>query len=111
MACSAWLIFLIAMPQYTLFISNQHRRIKYPKSYDLPDVEAAHQVALRVAQVFVEVVPYWNDLTPDQQDGFMVEIDNEGGQTILSVPFREAQKPDPLGSSHQNKEAPPGSLN
>ena len=99
------------MPQYTLFISNQHRRIKYPKSYDLPDLEAARQVALRVARVFVEVVPYWNDLSPDQQDGFMVEIDDEGGQTILTVPFREAQETDPMRNSHQIKEAPPGSLN
>ncbi len=99
------------MPQYTLFISNQHRRIKYPKSYDLPDLEAARQVALRVARVFVEVVPYWNDLSPDQQDGFMVEIDDEGGQTILTVPFREAQESDPTRNSHQNKEAPPGEFN
>jgi hypothetical protein len=85
------------MPQYNLFISSQHRRIRYPKSYDLPDVEAARQVALRVARVFVEVVPYWNDLSPDQQDGFVVEIDDEGGQTILIVPFQEAReaKPNP----------------
>ena len=67
-------------------------------------------MALRVAQVFIEVVPYWNDLSPDQQDGFMVEIDDEGGQTILTVRFKEAQKPDPLGGSHSNKEAQPGSL-
>ncbi len=80
------------MPQYTLFISSQQRRIKYPKSYDLPDVEAARQVALRVARVFVEVVPYWNDLSPDQQNSFLVEIDDEGGQTLLTVPFREAQE-------------------
>ncbi len=99
------------MPQYTLFISNQHRRIKYPKNYDLPDLEAARQVALRVARVFVEVVPYWNDLSPDQQDGFMVEIDDEGGQTILTVPFMEAQESDPTRNSHQNKEAPPGEFN
>jgi hypothetical protein len=85
------------MPQYTLFISSQHRRIKYPKGYDLPDVEAARQVALRVARVFVEVVPYWNDLSPDQQDGFVIEIDDESGQTVLIVPFQEAQgtKPAP----------------
>ena len=67
-------------------------------------------MALRVAQVFIEVVPYWNDLSPDQQDGFMVEIDDEGGQTILTVRFKEAQKPDPLGGSHSNTEAQPGSL-
>ena len=99
------------MPQYTLFISNQHRRIKYPKNYDLPDLEPARQVALRVARVFVDVVPYWDDLLPDQQDSFAVEIDDEGGQTILIVPFREAQEPEPTNNSHGNKEAPPGELN
>ncbi|MFC5483442.1 DUF6894 family protein [Microvirga aerilata] len=87
------------MPQYTLFISNHQRRIRYPKTYDLPGVEVARQVALRVARVFVEVVPYWNDLSPDQQDDFAVEIDDEGGQTILIVPFREAQEPDPTRNS------------
>ena len=95
------------MPQYTLFISSQHRRIKYPKSYDLPDVEAARQVAVRVARVFVEVVPYWNELSAYQQDSFAVEIDDEGGQTVLIVPFREAQEPNPTRNSHESKKAPP----
>jgi len=80
------------MPQYNLFISNQHRRIRYPKSHDLPDVEAARKVALRVAQVFIEVVLYWNDLSAEQQNDFVVEIDDESGQTVLTVPFREAQE-------------------
>jgi hypothetical protein len=80
------------MPQYSLFISDQHRRIRYPKSQNLPDVEAARRLALRVAQVFIEVVPYWDDLTAEQQNDFVVEIDDESGQTILTVPFREARE-------------------
>jgi hypothetical protein len=79
------------MSQFSLFICRQQTRIKYPKSYDLPDVEAARRVALRVARVFMEVVPYWNDLSPDQQNDFVVEIDDEGGQTVLTVPFSEAK--------------------
>ena len=58
----------------------------------MPDVEAARRVALRVAQVFIEVVPYWNDLSPEQQNDFVVEVDDESGQTVLTVPFREAQE-------------------
>ncbi|WP_457094313.1 DUF6894 family protein [Microvirga sp. P5_D2] len=81
------------MPQYSLFVSTQHHRIKYPKTYDLPDVESARRIALRVAKTFMEVVPYWNNLSPDQQDEFVVEIDDEGGQTVLIVPFREAEGP------------------
>jgi hypothetical protein len=82
------------MAQYNLFVCNQHNRIRYPKNFDLPDVEAARAAALRVAKVFMEVVPYWNDLLPDQQTDFIVEIDDEGGQTVLIVPFNEAKEPD-----------------
>jgi hypothetical protein len=81
------------MPQYSLFVCRQHNRIKYPKSYDLPDVEAARRVASRVAKVFMEVVPYWNDLSPDQQNDFVIEIDDESSQTVLIVPFKEANEP------------------
>jgi hypothetical protein len=80
------------MPQYNLFISDQHRRIKYPKSQNLSDVDAARRLALRVAQVFIEVVPYWDHLTPEQQNDFVVEIDDESGHTVLTVPFREARE-------------------
>jgi hypothetical protein len=80
------------MPQYSLFISDQHRRIRYPKSHNLPDVEAARRVALRVARVFIEVVPYWNELSFEQQNDFVVEVDDESGQTVLTVPFREARE-------------------
>jgi hypothetical protein len=69
------------MSQYNLFICNQQRRIKYPKSYHLTNVEAARRVALRVAKVFMEVVPY------------LVEIDDEGGQTVLVVLFNEVKEP------------------
>lgn len=81
------------MPQYSLFVCSQHNRIKYPKSYDLPNVDAARRAALRVAKVFMEVVPYWNDLSPDQQNDFVIQIDDESGQTVLIVPFKEAGEP------------------
>jgi hypothetical protein len=80
------------MPQYILFVCSQDHRIKYPRSYDLPDVEAARHVALRVARVFMEVVPYWNDLSPEQQNDFVIQIDDESSQTVLIVPFRDARE-------------------
>ena len=64
-------------------------RIKYPRDFDVADAEAARTIALRIARVFVEVVPYWNDLSSDQQNDFFVEIADETGKTVLSVPFRE----------------------
>lgn len=78
------------MPQYSFFVCRRDNRIRYPKSYDLPDVDAARRVAMRVAKVFMEVVPYWNDLSPEQQNNFAVQIDDESGQTVLTVPFRDA---------------------
>lgn len=91
----SWLIFLSAMPQYSLFIWNQKSRVKYPRSFELPDLDAARSVALKVANVFAEVVPYWNRLSAEQRSGFVVEIVDEAGQMVLTVPFREAEESKP----------------
>jgi hypothetical protein len=81
------------MPQYNLFVCNQHNRIRYPRNFDLPDVEAARAAALRVAKVFMEVVPYWKDLSSKQQEGFVVQIVDEVGGLLLTVRFMEAAEP------------------
>ncbi len=78
------------MPQYTLFVDNKQRRIKYPRSFDLPDVEAARKAALRLVRVFSEIVPYWDELSDEQQGAFAVEVADEEGRTILTIPFRDA---------------------
>jgi len=78
------------MPHYNLFLDNQYSRVRYPETLDLPDVDAARDVARKVAKVFMEVVPYWKDLSPDQQDAFVVEIVDETGGLLLTMPFREA---------------------
>ena len=79
-----------AVPEYQFVVWNARSRVKYPKSYDLTDVEAAREVATRIARVFGEVVPRWNDLTHDQQNDFAVEVVDEAGHTVLVVPFRES---------------------
>jgi hypothetical protein len=60
-------------------------------SFELTDVEAARDVATRIARVFGEVVPRWDDLTCDQQNNFAVEVIDETGHTVLVVPFREGE--------------------
>ena len=80
------------MPKYSFFVWNKRSRIRYPKSFYLHDAEAAHQVAKRIARVFVEVVPYWGDLSSKQRNDFVVEILDEAGETILTVPFRDADE-------------------
>lgn len=81
------------MPQDSLFICSHDVRIKYPESYDLSNVEAARRVASRVARVFIGIVLCWHELSPEQQNDLVVEIDDESGQTVLTVPFKEAKEP------------------
>ncbi len=82
------------MPKYSFFVWNKRSRVQYPRSFDLPDVDAARAVALKIARIFVEVVPYWGELTSKQQNDFVVEIVGEAGQTVLTIPFKEAEKPE-----------------
>jgi hypothetical protein len=83
------------MPQYEFFVWNKRSRVKYPRSYQLPDVEAARAVAARIARVFGEVVPLWSELPGERQDNFAVEVVDETGQTVLTLPFKEADEPEP----------------
>jgi hypothetical protein len=78
-----------AMPRYNLFLYDQQSRVRYPETLNLPDLDAAQHVARRVANVFMEVVPYWGDLSPDQQHRYVVEIVDEAGSLLLTVPFKE----------------------
>ena len=99
-----------AMPGYNLFLYNQRSRVRYPETLDLPDVDAAQRVARRVANVFMEVVLYWRELSSDQQSRYMVEIMDETGGLLLTVPFMETEvaKADQSGTKPDKyKEAPP----
>src|SRR5918997_1882925 len=90
--CSPKTLTLAAMPKYSFFVCNKRKRVKYPKSFYLADVEAARQVAVRIAQAFGRVVPGWNELSSDQQNNFTVEVMDEAGETVLTVPFKDAEQ-------------------
>jgi hypothetical protein len=81
------------MTRYSFIVWNSRTRVKYPRSYDLPGVVAARKAALKIADIFVDVVPNWSDLSFQQRNTFVVEIVDETGQTVLTVPFREAKQP------------------
>jgi hypothetical protein len=83
------------MPQYDFFVWNKRSRVKYPRSYRLDDIEAAREVAARIALVFSEVAPLWGELSSDRKDNFAVEVVDESGQTVLTLPFKEAGEPEP----------------
>jgi len=78
------------MPQYSIYVLATRGRVKYPRSFDQPNAEAARKIALRIAQVFIKAIPGWEDLPPDEQDAFVLEIVNEKGQVVLTVPFNAA---------------------
>jgi hypothetical protein len=80
------------MPRYSLFLYNDRKRVRYPESLNLPDVDAAQRAARRVADVFMEVVPYWDKLTDEQQSRYVVEIIDEAGELLLTVPFKHQKK-------------------
>jgi len=98
------------MPRYSLFLYNRRKRVRYPESLNLPDVDAAQRVARRVAHIFMEVVPYWHELTPEQQSRYVVEIVDEAGGLLLSVSFMETEEANADQSEtkpHQKKKALP----
>jgi hypothetical protein len=97
------------MPHYSLFLYNRRKRVRYPETLDLPNVDAAQRVARRVAKAFMEVVPYWDELPPEQQKRYVVEIVDEAGGLLLTVPFREVEEAKADPSDDQKKEAPPKS--
>jgi hypothetical protein len=80
------------MPRYNLFLYNQRKRVRYPETLDLPNVDAARRAARRVANIFMDVVPYWSDLSPDQQGRYVVEIMDEAAELLLTVSFKEAEE-------------------
>ncbi len=80
------------MTKYNFIIWNKHSRVRYPRSFDLTDIEVAREVATRIARIFGDVVPRWNELTYDQQNDFAVEVVDGTGRTVLVVPFREAEE-------------------
>jgi hypothetical protein len=81
------------MTKYSFIIWNKRSRVRYPRSFELADVEAARELARRIARVFGEVVPRWDELTDNQQNNFAVEVIDETGHTLLAVPFTEAEEP------------------
>lgn len=80
------------MPRYNLFIYNRYRRVQYPETLSLPDLDAVQRIARKVAQVFIDVVPYWGELTPEQQRRYVVEVMDEAGVLLLAVPFKETEE-------------------
>jgi hypothetical protein len=94
-----------AMPKYNFLLCNSRSRVKYPKSFHLTDIGAARQVGFRIARTTREVVAQWNDLPSDQQKNFAVEVVDAAGQTVLTLPCKEAEDLTPA-TRHLNTKKP-----
>jgi hypothetical protein len=76
------------MTHYQLFLRNKHGHYRYPKTLNAPDVKAAHQLALRMARVLLENTLLWRGWSAEERTDFVVDITDEAGQTVLTVPSR-----------------------
>ena len=75
------------MPSYDVYVWTKFRRLKYPRGLNIPSLEAAHSVALRMARVFIGLRSPKGHLSVAERD-FHVEVINEDGRTVLAVPGR-----------------------
>jgi hypothetical protein len=76
------------MTHYQLFLWNKHGRYRYPRSVNVPDVKAAHRLALRMAGVLLENALLWRGWSAEERKDFALDITDEAGQTVLTVPSR-----------------------
>jgi hypothetical protein len=75
------------MPRFYFHIRNGDAyEDKDPDGDDLPDLQAAHAEALQVARDF------WKDWS-HAEIGMAVEVVDEDGRTLLTVPFARAIDP------------------
>ena len=80
------------MSKYSFHVCSKRSRVKYPKSFHLSDIEAARQVAARIARGFRRAVPHWESLPVDHQSNYRVEAVDETGQRVLIVPVRQLEQ-------------------
>jgi hypothetical protein len=80
------------MSKYSFHVCNKRSRVQYPKSFYLSDIEAARQVAARIARGIGRAVPHWESLSVDRQSNYRVEAVDETGRRVLMVPVRQLEQ-------------------
>jgi hypothetical protein len=75
------------MPTYDVYVLTKFRRLKYPRGLNIPSLQAAHSIALRMARMFIGLKSPRGYLSQAECD-FHVEVVNEDGRTVLAVPGR-----------------------
>jgi hypothetical protein len=73
------------MPRFFFHFRDQNGFKQDEEGQVFPDLQAAHTEALKSAQEL------WSDLPPDMaREAISIEIADETGETVLTVPFMEA---------------------
>ena len=80
------------MPQYEFYFRHNDKRVKYPRSLNLLGIDAAHGVALKLARALIEASSFWTDLSAEARNALIIEVVDEAGQLVLSLPFIEAER-------------------
>jgi hypothetical protein len=78
---------IVAMPTYDVYVWTKARRLKYPRGLNVPSLDAAHEIALKMARVFIGLRSARGYLSQAEYD-FHVEVVNKDGRTVLAVPGR-----------------------
>jgi hypothetical protein len=54
--------------------------------------EAESSIIARPNRSGISAHQYWDELTPEQQERYVVEVMDEAGGLLLTLPFREAEQ-------------------
>jgi hypothetical protein len=76
------------MPRFYLHFRGSDGLGEDPEGIELPDIDAAHAEALRLAR---DMRLLWSDIPPEARHELAFEIADETGKTVLTVPFSEAE--------------------
>ena len=78
---------IVAMPTYDVYVLDNFRRLKHPRGLNVPSLDAAHDIALRMARVFIGLRSPKGYLPVSERD-FLIEVVDQEGRAVLLVPGR-----------------------
>ncbi len=75
------------MPTYDVYVLDNSRRLKYPRGLNVPNLDATHSIALRMARVFIGLRSPTGYLSVAERD-FLIEVVDEDSRAVLLVAGR-----------------------
>ncbi len=75
------------MPANDVYVLDNSRRLKYPRGLNVPNLDATHSIALRMARVLIGLRSPTGYLSVAERD-FLIEVVDQEGRAVLLVPGR-----------------------